>query len=877
MSASEKQFSFTRAALSTGGRPKTNFLPVARLRLFLIAAATFFLHGGWPSSCRAATEYTFLTLAGVAPGSDDGTGKVARFSSPNGVAADNGGNVYVADTDNHTIRKVTPNGVVMTLAGLAGSAGTNDGTGSAARFDHPNGVAVDSTGNVYVGDEATHTIRKVTSAGVVTTLAGLAYWNGSSNGTGSVARFYGPCGVAVDLAGNVFVADRDNNTIRKVTPGGVVTTLAGLAGSYGGDDGTGSAARFFSPCGVAVDGATNVYVADTGNNSIRMVTPSGVVTTLAGHSGWAGTNDGTGSTALFHEPNGLALDIAGNLYVGDGANHVIRMVTPGGVVTTVAGQAGSYGSDDGTNSAASFHYLSGMAVDGATNVYVADRGNNTIRRMTPVGEVTTLAGLAGGVGSVDGLARAARFNTPQGLAVDGAGNVYVADSWNSTIRKVSLEGIVTTLAGRAGYGDNVDGVGSAARFCDPEGMAVDGATNVYVADWSSQTIRKVATSGAVVTIAGVAWRYGTNDGPGNVAQFANPSDVAVDSATNVYVADSSNNTIRKVSPGGVVTTLAGLGGSSGSTDGTGSAARFDDPEGVAVDSANNVYVADSGNQTIRKVTPGGVVTTLAGRAWNSGSADGTNNMASFCNPSGMAVDSSGNLYVAETGNWTIRKVTPGGVVTTVGGQARNQGSVDGTGSTARFYGPIGVALDSAGNVYVADTGNNTIRRGSPACADRPVIDAASGPVGVSRQLDISPLTAVAWRWRQVRQPATSTAQLSSTTARNPTFTPDVADLYVFELQATNAAGQIAISRVSLTGLPVVSRPLFVPGSLRSINNGQFQFTLAGAAGSNYEIQVTSDLRNWVVWRSILMTNATLDLLDTSTNLQRRFYRARLAQ
>jgi sugar lactone lactonase YvrE len=518
-----------------------------------------------------------------------------------------------------------------------------------------------------------------------------------------------------------------------------------------------------------------------------------------------------------------------------------------------------------------------MAVDGATNVYVADRGNNTIRRMTPVGEVTTLAGLAGGVGSVDGLASAARFNTPQGLAVDGAGNVYVADSWNSTIRKVSLEGIVTTLAGRAGYDDNVDGVGSAARFSDPEGMAVDGATNVYVADWSSQTIRKVATSGAVVTIAGVAWRYGTNDGPGNVAQFANPSDVAVDSATNVYVADSSNNTIRKVSPGGVVTTLAGLGGSSGSTDGTGSAARFNDPEGVAVDSATNVYVADMGNQTIRKVTPGGVVTTLAGRAWTSGSADGTNNTASFYNPSGMAVDSSGNLYVAETGNWTIRKVTPGGVVTTVGGQAGNQGSVDGTGSTARFYGPIGVAMDSAGNLYIADTGNNTIRRGSPACADRPVIDAASGPVGVSRQLDISPLTAVAWRWRQVRQPAGSTAQLSSTTARNPTFTPDVADLYVFELQATNAAGQIAISRVSLTGLPVVSRPLFVPGSLRSINNGQFQFTLAGVAGSNYEIQVTSDLRNWVVWRSILMTNATLDLLDTSTNLQRRFYRARLAQ
>jgi sugar lactone lactonase YvrE len=333
-----------------------------------------------------ATPYTFTTLAGTAPssGSADGTGPTAQFFQPSGVAVDGSGNVYVADKSNHTIRKITSGGVVTTLAGLAGTPGSVDNTGSFARFRDPSGVAVDGSGNVYVADSTNHTIRKITSGGVVTTLAGLAGSNGSVDDTGSAARFKFPAGVAVDGSGNVFVADYGNHTIRKITSGGAVTTLAGLAPSSGWVDDTGSVARFSGPSAVSVDSGGNVYVADTFNNTIRKVTSLGVVTTVAGlgpnPTSNPGSADGTGTAARFNNPQGVSVDSSGNLYVADTNNHLIRKITTGGVVTTIAGLVGSSGSADGIGSVARFNLPFGVAVDVAGNVYVPDYFNHTIRK-----------------------------------------------------------------------------------------------------------------------------------------------------------------------------------------------------------------------------------------------------------------------------------------------------------------------------------------------------------------------------------------------------------------------------------------------------------------------------------------------------------------
>jgi hypothetical protein len=278
-------------------------------------------------------------------GSTNGTGAAARFYRPSAVALDGTGNLYVADAYNHTIRKVTAAGVVTTFAGTALLPGSADGTGTAASFFQPRGVAVDGAGNVYVADNMNHTIRKITAAGVVTTLAGYPMVSGARDGTGTGAFFYQPNSVAVDSAGNVYVAEAIA-TIRKVTAAGVVTTIAGTPAEWGSTDGTGAAARFESPWGVTFDGVGNLYVADTGNSTIRKVTVAGVVTTLAGVAKMPGTADGSASTARFRTPWGVAVDNAGNIYVADTANHTIRKVTVLGYVTTLAGVPGMSGSTD---------------------------------------------------------------------------------------------------------------------------------------------------------------------------------------------------------------------------------------------------------------------------------------------------------------------------------------------------------------------------------------------------------------------------------------------------------------------------------------------------------------------------------------------------
>jgi sugar lactone lactonase YvrE len=668
--------------------------------------------------------YAFTTVAGVPNhGGADGTGSDARFFDPLGVAVDGAGNVYVADFHNDTLRKVTPGGVVSTLAGLAGSYGSNDGKGAVARFGNAHGgligAAADNLGNVYVSDYYNCTIRKVTAAGVVTTVAGLAGSFGGTDGTGSAARFTGPRGVALDRAGNLYVADAYNHTIRKITPQGVVTTVAGLAGTHGNTDGVGSVARFYYPSGVALDGGGSLYVTDTANHTIRKLSPSGtatwVVTTFAGLAGVSGGTDGTGSDARFDDPQGIAVDASGVIYVSEVNTDRLRKISPDGVVTKMAGLTDIPGSVDGPLAVARFSHPIGLAVDAGHNLYVADSGNNTIRKIAASGAVSTVAGQPGV--ATDGRNTSARFNHPAAVALDPRGNLYVADYQNNTIRKVNSAGVVTTLAGTPGVSGTNDGVGNAALFGGPTGIAVDREGDLIVADYPSHTIRKVSPVGAnwvVTTLAGLAGIFGSTDGTRGAARFDQPQSVAVDRWDNIYVSDSGNHTIRQVTLDGQVITVAGLAGVSGSDDGSGSSARFNRPFGVAADVAGNLFVADYNNDTIRQLSRVGTlwsVTTLAGQAGKAGYADGVGGAATFYEPHGLAVDLAGNVFVVDSGNQLIRKVTPAGGVSTLAGQPGIPESADGVGGAVRFFAEDGIAVDSAGSLYVADTGNNTIRRG----------------------------------------------------------------------------------------------------------------------------------------------------------------------
>ena len=323
-----------------------------------------------------------------------------------------------------------------------------------------------------------------------------------------------------------------------------VSTLAG-SGTRGNTDATGVDASFRNPNQIAVDTSGNVYVADYNNHSIRKITPAGIVTTYAG-GGSQGSANGTGASASFYYPSGVAVDGSGNVYVADGGNHKIRKISSAGTVTTLAGN-GMAGDSNGTGSNASFNYPSAVAVDTLGNVYVADLGNHKIRKITSAGVVTTLAG-SGSQGSANGTGASASFYSPYGLAVDTSGNVYVADSFNHKIRKITSAGVVTTLAGSGSQG-SADGTGTAASFLNPNGVSVDASGNVYVADTYNLKIRKISSTGVVTTIAG-SGSQGSTDGAANVASFNNPFSVAYDATTgNIYVADNGNNKIRKITVG----------------------------------------------------------------------------------------------------------------------------------------------------------------------------------------------------------------------------------------------------------------------------------------------------------------------------------------
>src|SRR5262245_25177990 len=513
---------------------------------------------------------------------------------------------------------------ITTYAGLGRALPDNSAPAITQAIGFPSSVIPDTAGGFYLASSDHHRIYRVAGDGTLTVIAGTGIEGFSGDGgPATSAQLNNPRQLAMDEAGNLLIADGGNNRIRKVTPDGAISTVVGTGvRGFSGDGGPAAAAQLGFPAGVAVDLAGSLVIADAGNHRIRIVTPDGVIHTMAGSGdeGFSG-DGGPAIAAQLGSPAGIAVDRAGNLFIADPYSSHIRKVNPDGIITTVAGH-GTFGfsGDGGPATSAQLGSAGAVVVDGAGNLFIADFNNNRIRKVTAAGVITTVAGtgrsfpFSGGFSGDGGAASAAQLNLPLGLAVDGD-NLLIADSSNQRVRKVNLGGVITTVAGNGAFtGFSGDfGPATAAELRSPAGVAVDSDGNLFLADTFNNRIRKVNPAGVITTVAGHGeFSFSGDGGPATAAQLNQPHDVVVDAEGNLFIADTQNNRIRRVTPAGIISTAAGTTAGFSGDGGPASAARLNQPYAVAVDGAGNLFIADTANNLIRKVTADGVITTVAG-------------------------------------------------------------------------------------------------------------------------------------------------------------------------------------------------------------------------------------------------------------------------
>jgi sugar lactone lactonase YvrE len=639
----------------------------------------------WQSSVDGGTtwaelpgpQFATLVLPAVSAADD---GKQFRRLATKGydTATSTAATLHVGTTGRH----------LDLLAGQIGGYGEVDDVGTNARFDGASWPAIDSHGNVYVGSFSA--LRRIDPAGRVSTVAGSSFGQVGGDavfeGIGGAVDLGIVTGVAVGPGDVIYIVDSTFDTIRKVSPDGSVSLLAGSPGHAGSADGTGTAARFNAPQGIAIDADGSLILADTGNDTIRRITPAGAVTTIAGKAGIAGSGGITIDDALFNHPTGVAVDATGLIYVTDTDNYTVRKISKQGFVSEWAGQAGSPGSTDGSAGNARFGYSTGIVVDAQGNAYVGDGGNFAIRKIAWNGDVTTL------------VKDPVTFEWPGGLALDAAGNLVLADS--SSVRLVTAAGAIGTWsAGARNQTGTADGTGSAARFESNFGgdIAVDAAGNLFVLD--NAAVRKVTPAGVVTTVFATGWNHAARG-------------IAFDAQGNFLVADAQDCVVRRVTPAGVATLVAGQVGICAATDGASGQASLQGPSGVAIDATGVLYVADYAG--IRRVTPDGAITTwVRNSSGIFGGVDGPLATALLgAWPADLVFDGAGNLFVTQWG--AVRKITPDGTVSTLAGSLVDYGHADGQGAAARFGTLQSIALDASGNAYVAEGQYGTIRKITPS-------------------------------------------------------------------------------------------------------------------------------------------------------------------
>ncbi len=685
-------------------------------KIALLSALTLLLAHG-----LNAQNNTLTTIAGNGnPVGDGVVATIASLHNPFGVAVDAAGNTYVADASNNRIRRIDAvTGIISTVAG--GGNGADGTLAISASLNYPTDVEVDASGNLYIADCNNQRIRKVTAAtGIISTIGGNGTAGFSNAGLG---QFYTPTGLALDGAGNVYVADQANQRIRRITPAGVVSTIAGTGTpGFGGDGGAATAAAIYTPSDLTVDAAGNIFLTDQDNNRIRRIAAAtGIISTVAGTGtrGYGG-DGGLATAAQFSNPRSVAVDASGNLYITDFNNYRVRMITVStGIITTVAGN-GTPGitGNGGAATAAAFYNPWGIDVDASGNLYISDENGNQVRKVTMnTGIISLLAGYNPTGSSTfytyhgfGGLATQANINAAQKPARFG-GDLYFPTSATQSdvvIARVSgTTGILSQVYGVAngtGVYPNDGGLATQTNIYAADGLAMDASGNIYYAENSYHRVRRIdAVSGVVTTIMGDGTAGSSNTGMGRVNT---PKGVAIDASGNVYVADFSNHRVRRVTPAGVVSSIAGTGSAGFSGDGgSATSAALNTPTDVSVDGAGNVYVLDNGNNRVRRITVStGIITTVAGNGSMGVSGDGGLATAAALSGGGsLFVDGSGGIYLAQAGtSYGVRYVAPStGIISPIINTNWGTGTPL---TTADGANALQTGLDNSGAVFVDASG-----------------------------------------------------------------------------------------------------------------------------------------------------------------------------
>jgi uncharacterized protein (TIGR03437 family) len=680
----------------------------------------------------AASTYQISTVAGSNSIGDNGPAGLAVLADAEGVCADAAGNIYVADTANNRIRRIDISGTITTIAGNGWAGFSGDGgPATQAQLQQPYGIAVDPAGNLYIADLGNNRIRKVLPNGIITTFSP------------SQLTLTAPRNVALDAAGDLYIAEFGGNRVLRVDLRGVVTVVAGIGvAGFDAESAPATATRINAPAGMFIDAAGTLYFADSGNSRIRKVA-AGVLTTVLG-----GVSDNTRNPAQLYLPTAVILDSAGDMWVADSGNNRVRKMIQN-TITDVTGN----GHD--------------LAFDPSGNVL--EVGGGKLQRLLPNNTlVTIIGGFSFNFHGDGGPAVNAALNQPTGIAVDAAGNLWIADFLNYRIRKVTANGLISTVAGNT-FSDALQ---------TPTAIALDSAGSLYIADRSVNLIRRLPPNGTLQTFAGTGSPgNGGDGGPAVLAQIWGPNGLTIDGFGNVVFSDTGNSRVRKVMPSGSMAPFAGTNvpGYSGNFS-SALSAQFTSPTGVCSGPDGAVYIGDTGNHMLRRVSTDGTISAVAGIGFQGYTGDGGPALAARLNaPRGCAVDGIGDIFIADMGNNAIRMVTPDGNISTIAGNGTAGFAGDGgPAAQALLQNPYAVAVDEQGNVYVADTGNNRIRRLTPSIPQLGELDQTlgfanaaslvSGPVAAGSILSIfgsglGPLVALT---AALQSPTTLATQLGET-------------------------------------------------------------------------------------------------------------------